>query len=630
MLTTPFRCDADPTDLDGSPAELRTLEQLLMLVETVDEDTLWFDFGIVPNFMVCCGAPLPASERVVTTHASHILRNSRVRIYMNFSLQTSSTRQSRGRSKTTSLRGLRPTLNYSMVPLGGWRSLTRLIEGLLQLLTNRTVIPHPLSRIAIVPLFPGLRRFKQGRNFQQWTGNDSKAFMKVFVTSLEGFVPVDIIKCITAFLEVCYIARLDTITQSSLDALDQALHKFHHHRKIFQESGVRPTGFSLPRQHALIHYHHHIEKFGAPNGLSSSITESKHISAVKKPWRQSNHYEALGQMLTINSRNDKLAAARVDFSSRGMLNGTCLSEALEKLRNLPEEDTISSDGDTEDDLDDDGVERGRDLDADEEEEEPTGPVEGPAALSEVTLAHKRGKSASPLTSQTSLTDSTARGYPLTSFQELGRHIEQQNLEPLVRRFLFYQENPTSDGIPPLPACPSLERVENISVFHSAKAIFCAPSNNSGIEGFYRETIRSTPRWQTSGITAPRRDCVLLATGSDTAGVRGLDVARVHLFFSFVFRDEEFQCALVHEFCKSFTDPDPDNGLWIFEPDRNPDGHRIMSVIHLDSIIRAAHLLPVFGDDAPIPREINFTHTLDAFKAFYLNKYIDYHAFETLS
>jgi len=33
--------------------------------------------------------------------------------------------------------------------------------------------------IALAPPFPGLRRFKQGRNFQQWTGNDSKALKKV-------------------------------------------------------------------------------------------------------------------------------------------------------------------------------------------------------------------------------------------------------------------------------------------------------------------------------------------------------------------------------------------------------------------------------------------------------------------
>jgi hypothetical protein len=34
-------------------------------------------------------------------------------------------------------------------------------------------------RIAAVPLFPGLRRFREGRGFKQWTGDDSKALMKV-------------------------------------------------------------------------------------------------------------------------------------------------------------------------------------------------------------------------------------------------------------------------------------------------------------------------------------------------------------------------------------------------------------------------------------------------------------------
>jgi len=39
--------------------------------------------------------------------------------------------------------------------------------------------PHHPDRIAVVPPYPGLRRFKQGRGFNQWTGNDSKALMKV-------------------------------------------------------------------------------------------------------------------------------------------------------------------------------------------------------------------------------------------------------------------------------------------------------------------------------------------------------------------------------------------------------------------------------------------------------------------
>jgi hypothetical protein len=34
-------------------------------------------------------------------------------------------------------------------------------------------------RIAAAPLFPNLRRFPHGRRFKQWTGDDSKALMKV-------------------------------------------------------------------------------------------------------------------------------------------------------------------------------------------------------------------------------------------------------------------------------------------------------------------------------------------------------------------------------------------------------------------------------------------------------------------
>jgi hypothetical protein len=36
--------------------------------------------------------------------------------------------------------------------------------------------------ISAVPAYPGLRRFPDGRDFSQWTGNDSKALMKVSFT----------------------------------------------------------------------------------------------------------------------------------------------------------------------------------------------------------------------------------------------------------------------------------------------------------------------------------------------------------------------------------------------------------------------------------------------------------------
>jgi len=143
-------------------------------------------------------------------------------------------------------------------------------------------------------------------------------------------VPQDVVRTFRAFLEFCYITRRDVITEETLAELDNALSRFHQYRIIFRELGTR-DGFALPRQHSIIHYHSLIRAVGAPNGLCSSITESKHITAVKKPWRRSNRHKALGQMLLANQRLDKLAAANVNFAERGMLEGTCLSDALKTI-----------------------------------------------------------------------------------------------------------------------------------------------------------------------------------------------------------------------------------------------------------------------------------------------------------
>jgi hypothetical protein len=136
---------------------------------------------------------------------------------------------------------------------------------------------------------------------------------------------------IRSFLEFCYIARHDVITERTLADLEDALARFHKYRTVFKDEGVRKTGFSLPRQHSTKHYADMIRLFGAPNGLCSSITEAKHIKAVKEPWRRSNRDKPLKQMLFTNQRLDKLAAARVDFTQRGMLERSKLKGSLQIL-----------------------------------------------------------------------------------------------------------------------------------------------------------------------------------------------------------------------------------------------------------------------------------------------------------
>jgi hypothetical protein len=109
---------------------------------------------------------------------------------------------------------------------------------------------------------------------------------------------------------------------------------------------------------------------------------------------------------------------------------------------------------------------------------------------------------------------------------------------------------------------------------------------------------------------------------------GLEIARVFAFFSFEAEEQVYPCALVHNFCKTYTGPDPDNGMWVVEPEYVADGSRSMSVVHIDSIVRAAHLLPIFGGST-LPPQLEYISSLDSFRAFYINKYIDYHAYEIM-
>jgi len=136
------------------------------------------------------------------------------------------------------------------------------------------------------------------------------------------------LRAFRAFLDFCYIARHDIITERTLVDLEDALARFHEYRVVFQDEGIRRQGFSLPRQHSMNHYPDMIRLFGAPNGLCSSITEAKHIKAVKEPWRRSNRHKPLEQILLTNQRLDKLAAARIDFTQRGMLDQSELDSSL--------------------------------------------------------------------------------------------------------------------------------------------------------------------------------------------------------------------------------------------------------------------------------------------------------------
>jgi hypothetical protein len=204
-------------------------------------------------------------------------------------------------------------------------------------------------------------------------------------------------------------------------------------------------------------------------------------------------------------------------------------------------------------------------------------------------------------------------------------IDQPDLVNLIQQFLYDQCHSDSESDESSSNTSNLpEFHEKICVFTSAVATFHAPSDISGIGGMRYERIHAVATWRKGPA---RYDCVFVNTDPSARGMRGFDIARVRLLFTFKHEGTTYPCALVHWYSRVGDSPDEDTGMWVVEPDYLEDSAHFASVIHLDTIFRAAHLMPVYGNEYA-PTYLSFDQSLDAFRTFYVNKYIDHQAFET--
>ncbi|KAJ7102682.1 hypothetical protein C8R43DRAFT_1092270 [Mycena crocata] len=326
------KCDAKPDNLDTPGALPRKDTKTEFLVTCFDPGTLWDDFGIRSDM-------IPFTRDFPRADIHELLSPDLLHQVI----------------KGTFKDHLVEWVNKYLHTTHGEKKALEIIAD----------IDH---RISAVPSFPGLRRFPDGRDFSQWTGDDSKALMKVYIAAIAGHVPSKMVKCMAAFMDFCYLVRRNAINSDTLLEISDALTRFHTHRDIFIQTGVR-ISISLPRQHSLVHYLPSICLFGSPNGLCSSITESKHIKAVKEPWRRSSRYKVLIQMLRIICRLDKMAALLSIFAIQGMMAGSASSYEAMVLRG----ESPKPPGAVEDD----------------EDEDDHGDIPGPQSMSSIELARTR-------------------------------------------------------------------------------------------------------------------------------------------------------------------------------------------------------------------------------------------------
>ncbi|TFK17085.1 hypothetical protein FA15DRAFT_553625, partial [Coprinopsis marcescibilis] len=214
-------------------------------------------------------------------------------------------------------------------------------------------------------------------------------------------------------------------------------------------------------------------------------------------------------------------------------------------------------------------------------------------------------------------------YP-SSLDDLSHHrlVREPRLKAALLEYLFSLHHPDQ------PISPNIsDKVAftgKIRVYHSASAHFYAPSDACGDGGMQRQVIRSNPNWK----GRPRYDTIFV-THDGPSAICGMKVAQVRLFFTYTDMEtgEAHPCALVDWFSTVGDKPDPITGMWVVE--RNTQySDRQLSVISLRSIVRGAHLVPVYGNGV-LPELFSFTTSLEAFKRYFVNPYVDHHTHELL-
>ncbi|KAG7092132.1 hypothetical protein E1B28_008506 [Marasmius oreades] len=400
--------------------------------------------------------------------------------------------------------------------------------------------------------------------------------MKVFLPAIAEYIPEQMAQCLATFLDFCYLVRQNDFTEDTIKQVQEAIDRFHALRVVFIETGIR-EGFLMPRMHAMMHYPLLIMQFGALNGVCSSITESRHITAVKRPWQRSNQNNALSQILLTNRRNDKLAALRSLLAERGLIPPIHTSSQAKLFER--------------DDLD--------------EGPDESGECDSERLQAEVVLAKSKARHLAPNVK-----------YP-HNLKQLVDSLHQRDLPLLARRFLYEQLHDDSSENIPLTSLPDIR--SKIEVFHSAVARFFAPSDTVGIRGMHREQIRSCPLYHGK----PRYDMVSIVIDDGKKGFLGMSAARVLLFFSFKHKhngkDNEYPCALVHWFDTYGRSRDAATGMWQVRPGfldmakRQPH----LAVIYLHAIFRSVHLIPVYGKEM-VPNVLKYWKSLDLYRAFYVN------------
>ena len=116
---------------------------------------------------------------------------------------------------------------------------------------------------------------------------------------------IRLVRAVRALLDFVYLAQYPMHSNQTLDALDDALERFHAHKDVFIELGIR-VDFNFPKIHGLRHYRRRIEYMGSADNYNTKFTERLHIDMAKEAYRATNKKDEYDQMTLWLERKEKI------------------------------------------------------------------------------------------------------------------------------------------------------------------------------------------------------------------------------------------------------------------------------------------------------------------------------------
>ena len=120
-----------------------------------------------------------------------------------------------------------------------------------------------------------------------------------------GMSPTRLVRAVRALLDFVYLAQYPVHSKATLDALDDALRRFHENKEIFVDLGIREH-FHFPKLHFARHYRYLIELLGAADNFNTEYTERLHIDLAKEAYRATNRKDEYVQMTLWLERKEKI------------------------------------------------------------------------------------------------------------------------------------------------------------------------------------------------------------------------------------------------------------------------------------------------------------------------------------